>query len=169
MALIQFNNIFKGFSGEYILKNLNFSVDEKDKIGLIGQNGAGKTTLVKMILGEESHDVSPETNVYGTITKKGNISIGYLSQNFDLNEESTIFDELLSVYSDVLDDHRKIEILNEKLATITYQKGLGSILKKSDRITGIFVATFLLVNSLEYRPIIPSSIKIPSTISVALT
>ena len=117
MALIQFNNIFKGFSGEYILKNLNFSVDEKDKIGLIGQNGAGKTTLVKMILGEESHDVSPETNVYGTITKKGNISIGYLSQNFDLNEESTIFDELLSVYSDVLDDHRKIEILNEKLAT----------------------------------------------------
>ena len=45
MALIQFNNIFKGFSGEYILKNLNFSVDEKDKIGLIGQNGAGKTRL----------------------------------------------------------------------------------------------------------------------------
>ncbi len=76
MALIQFNNIFKGFSGEYILKNLNFSVDEKDKIGLIGQNGAGKTTLVKMILGEESHDVSPETNEYGTITKKGNIRIG---------------------------------------------------------------------------------------------
>ena len=84
MALIQFNNIYKGFSGEYILKNLNFSVDEKDKIGLIGQNGAGKTTLVKMILGEEGHDVSLETNAYGTITKKGNISIGYLSQNFDL-------------------------------------------------------------------------------------
>ena len=70
-----------------------------------------------MILGEEGHDVSPETNAYGTITKKGNINIGYLSQNFDLKEENTIFDELLSVYSDVLEDHKKIEILNERLAT----------------------------------------------------
>ena len=42
-------------------------------------------------------------------------------------------------------------------------------LKKSECITGIFVATFLFVNSLEYRLIIPSSIKISSTISVALT
>lgn len=116
MALIQFNNVFKGFSGEYILKNLNFSVDEKDKIGLIGQNGAGKTTLVKMILGEEGHEPSPETNTYGTITKKGNITIGYLSQKFDLDESSTIFDELLSVYSDVLEDYKKIEFLNNRLA-----------------------------------------------------
>ena len=49
MALIQFNNVYKGFSGEYILKNLNFSIDERDKIGLIGQNGAGKTTLMNIL------------------------------------------------------------------------------------------------------------------------
>ena len=115
MALVQFNNIYKGFSGEYVLKNISFSIDEKDKIGLIGQNGAGKTTLVKMILGEETHGCD-EKNVYGTITKKGNINIGYLSQNFDLNEENTVFNEILSVYSDVLEDHKKIEILNHKLA-----------------------------------------------------
>lgn len=116
MALVQFNNIYKGFSGEYVLKNISFSIDEKNKIGLIGQNGAGKTTLVKMILGEETHDCD-EKNVYGTITKKGNINIGYLSQNFDLNEENSVFNEVLSVYSDVLEDHKKIEILNHRLAT----------------------------------------------------
>lgn len=117
MAVVQFNNIFKGFSGDLILKNLNFSIDEKDKIGLIGQNGAGKTTLVKMILGEEGIEPNPIDNSWGTITKKGGINIGYLSQNFDLDEEKTIFDELLSVYSDVLDDHIKIEELNKRLAT----------------------------------------------------
>lgn len=117
MALIQFNNIYKGFSGELILKNLNFSIDEKDKIGLIGQNGAGKTTLVKMILGEEGIEPNPSDNTWGTITKKGGINIGYLSQNFDLDENKNIFDELLSVYNDVLEDHRKIEVLNERLAT----------------------------------------------------
>ena len=117
MALVQFNNIFKGFSGELILKNLNFSIDEKDKIGLIGQNGAGKTTLVKMILGDEGIEPNPKDNTWGTITKKGGINIGYLSQNFDLDESKNIFDELLSVYDDVLEDHRKIEELNHKLAT----------------------------------------------------
>lgn len=117
MALVQFNNIFKGFSGELILKNLNFSIDEKDKIGLIGQNGAGKTTLVKMILGDEGIEPNPKDNTWGTITKKGGINIGYLSQNFDLDESKNIFDELLSVYNDVLEDHRIIEELNHKLAT----------------------------------------------------
>ena len=99
------------------MKNLNFSIDEKDKIGLIGQNGAGKTTLVKMILGDEGIEPNPKDNTWGTITKKGGINIGYLSQNFDLDESKNIFDELLSVYDDVLEDHRKIEELNHKLAT----------------------------------------------------
>ena len=65
MALIQFNNIFKGFSGEYILKNLNFSVDEKDKIGLIGQNGAGKTTLI-------SHQSKTMPNLKPKLNHKSN-------------------------------------------------------------------------------------------------
>ncbi len=116
MALIQFNNIYKNFGGEYILEDISFSIDEKDKIGLIGQNGAGKTTLVNMILGKEGHDVDPVENKYGQIIKKGNMTIGYLSQYFQLNEENTVFDELLSVFSHLIDDHRKIEKLNEKLA-----------------------------------------------------
>jgi len=117
MALLQFNNIYKSFTGEYILKDINFSIDEKDKIGLIGQNGSGKTTIVKMILEEESHDVSIEDNKFGNIVKKGNLSIGYLSQHFNLNEKNTIFDELLSVFNHLMEEHRKIEELNKRLVT----------------------------------------------------
>lgn len=116
MALVQFNNIYKGFSGEYILNNINFSIDEKDKIGLIGQNGAGKTTLIKMILGEEEHDVDPVENKFGNINKKGSLSIGYLSQHFELNEENTVFDELLSVFNYLMEDHKKIMELTNRLA-----------------------------------------------------
>lgn len=115
MALLQFNNIYKNFSGEYLLKNINFSIDEKDKIGLIGQNGSGKTTIVKMILGEEGHDTNPENNAFGNIFKKGSLKIGYLSQHFELNESNTVFDELMTVFSHLMEDYRKIQELNIRL------------------------------------------------------
>ena len=46
MAILQVNDIYMGFSGEILFKDINFSVDEKDKIGIIGVNGAGKTTII---------------------------------------------------------------------------------------------------------------------------
>lgn len=115
MALLQFNNIYKSFSGEYLLKNISFSIDEKDKIGLIGQNGAGKTTIIKMILGEEGHDVNPENNTFGNIVKKGSLKVGYLSQHFELDESKSVFDELMSVFSYLIEDYNKIQKLNLRL------------------------------------------------------
>ena len=71
MALLQVNNLFMGFTGETLFKNISFSIDEKDKIGMIGVNGAGKSTLIKILLGLEYDEVDPETNQRGTISKKG--------------------------------------------------------------------------------------------------
>ncbi|ADO83587.1 ABC-F family ATP-binding cassette domain-containing protein [Ilyobacter polytropus] len=116
MAVLQINNIHKSFSGETLLKNLSFSIDEKDKIGLVGLNGAGKTTLVKILLEEEHHDTDEETKIQGTISKKGGLKIGYLSQNFDLNKENRVFDELMSVFSHLKKDYERIQELNERLA-----------------------------------------------------
>lgn len=116
MAVLQINNIHKSFSGEVLLKNISFSIDEKDKIGLVGLNGAGKTTLIKIILEEEHHDIDQETKVQGTISKKGGLKIGYLSQNFDLNKEKNVFDELMSVFSYLKKDYERIQELNERLA-----------------------------------------------------
>jgi ATP-binding cassette subfamily F protein 3 len=116
MAVLQINNIHKSFSGETLLKNISFSIDEKDKIGLVGLNGAGKTTLVKILLEEEYHDIDEDTKIQGTISKKGGLKIGYLSQNFDLNKENRVFDELMSVFSYLKQDYERIQELNEKLA-----------------------------------------------------
>ena len=115
MALLHVDNLYKGFSGETLFKNISFSIDEKDKIGVIGINGAGKTTLIKMLLEEEENDVDPSTNQRGTISKKGNLRIGYLSQNINLNYENTVFDELMLVFGSVLENYKKIQELSFRI------------------------------------------------------
>jgi ATP-binding cassette subfamily F protein 3 len=113
--ILNVNNLYKDYSGECIFKDVSFSVDEKDKIGLIGVNGAGKTTLVKILLEEEFSSINPETNERGTISKKNNLKIGYLSQHFSLNEEQTVFNELMSVYQDLAEIFEEIQNLNGRL------------------------------------------------------
>ncbi|WP_300393646.1 ABC-F family ATP-binding cassette domain-containing protein [Fusobacterium sp.] len=115
MALLHVENLYKGFSGETLFKNITFSIDQKDKIGIIGVNGAGKSTLIKMILEVEENDVDPSTDRRGTISKKGNLKIGYLSQNINLNYENTVFEELMNVFSSVIEDYKKIHELSLRL------------------------------------------------------
>ena len=115
MALLHVENLYKGFSGETLFKNITFSIDQKDKIGVIGVNGAGKTTLIKMMLEIEENDVDPSTDRRGTISKKGNLKVGYLSQNINLNYENTVFEELMTVFSSVLENYKKIHELSLRL------------------------------------------------------
>lgn len=116
MALLQVNNLFMGFTGETLFKNISFSIDERDKIGMIGVNGAGKSTLIKILLGLEYDEVDPETNQRGTVSKKGGLKIGYLSQHPDLNPDNTVFEELMTVFSNVQNDYHRIQELNVILA-----------------------------------------------------
>jgi len=101
-----------GFSGETLFKEISFSVDEKDKIGLIGVNGAGKTTLIKLLLGLENSEINPATNERGTISKKSNLKVGYLAQNTQLNKENTVFNELMTVFNNLLEDYNRMQEIN---------------------------------------------------------
>jgi len=92
-----------GFSGETLFKEISFSVDEKDKIGIIGVNGAGKTTLIKLLLGLENSEINPATNERGTISKKNNLKVGYLAQNTQLYNRMQEINFLLTVDLDNFD------------------------------------------------------------------
>jgi ATP-binding cassette, subfamily F, member 3 len=118
MAVVQLNEINKVFAGEYLLRDITFSVDEKDRIGLVGLNGAGKTTLLKILLGQEEHDENIETMKRGEIIKKRGMKIGYLSQHFDLHDSNTIFKEMLSTFSFLTEIYEKIELLNHEVAVL---------------------------------------------------
>ena len=116
MALLQVNDLYMGFSGETLFRNVTFAVNDRDKIGLIGVNGVGKSTLIKIILGIEEDDIDPDSKKRGTISKSGGTKIGYLSQNPELNGENTIFEELMTVFADVKKDYHRIQELNVILA-----------------------------------------------------
>lgn len=85
--LLQINNLCKSYGPNIILDNANFSINEKQKIGVIGRNGAGKSTLFKIITGEEEKDS-------GTINIPSYTRIGYLQQYDPFEKDETIIDFL---------------------------------------------------------------------------
>ncbi|MGA2297500.1 MAG: ribosomal protection-like ABC-F family protein [FCB group bacterium] len=80
------SNLSIHFANRYLFDNISFSVNAKDKIGLIGRNGTGKTTLLKILVGLEF----PEE---GTVTKPKEYKTGYLPQEGILNSTRSIFEE----------------------------------------------------------------------------
>lgn len=91
MIALSLNNIQKSYGIDTILKNVTFAVNENEKVGLVGSNGAGKTTIFKIICG----DVKPDS---GDIFIGNGKKVGYLSQNLDLDDNSTVFEETMKVF-----------------------------------------------------------------------
>jgi len=85
MIVLSCNNLNKSFGIDSILENVNFTVNEYDKIGIIGVNGTGKTTLFKIISGIYGYDS-------GDIYTSKDCEIGYLEQNTNFHSENTILD-----------------------------------------------------------------------------
>ncbi|MBR0141441.1 MAG: ABC-F family ATP-binding cassette domain-containing protein, partial [Ruminococcus sp.] len=101
-------NINKFYNGNQILKNICLSIDESDKIGLVGKNGCGKSTLLKILTGHEEPDRFTEKD--GIISIASKTTIGYLEQMGGLNSENTVREEMQSVFEPV---HKAIERLRE--------------------------------------------------------
>ena len=96
MLLINGANLHKSFSGETLFENVSFNVYDKDKIGFVGVNGAGKSTLFKMITGEMDYDS-------GDLTKSRETKIGYLEQYPVSDGNRSVMDEMLTVFSEVIE------------------------------------------------------------------
>ncbi|MDR1832010.1 MAG: ATP-binding cassette domain-containing protein [Fusobacteriaceae bacterium] len=116
MAYFLVNNLYMGFSGETLFQNVGFSINENDKIGLIGINGAGKTTLLQILLGEREDEIDPATVKRGTIAQSKDLRLGYLSQNPELDPRQTIFGYLMEAFAAVREDFKTIQELNVMLA-----------------------------------------------------
>lgn len=95
--LLNLININKFYNGKQILKNINLTIDEKDRIGLIGINGCGKTTLLRILTEKELPDRSTEKD--GIISYAAKTSIGYLEQMSGLDRENTVIEEMKAVFN----------------------------------------------------------------------
>ncbi len=88
MNLLTVENMSKAYTDRQLFDNVDFSINEGDKIGVIGVNGTGKTTLLKIVSGIEEADS-------GNITKGNNVHIRYLPQNPVFNKEHTVLEAVL--------------------------------------------------------------------------
>ncbi len=92
------------FSERTVLDGAMLNIHENDKVGLIGDNGSGKSTLLRVIAGL----IQPDA---GTVSRRRDISIGYLSQDFQLDPSKSVYDNILDGAHDVIDFLREYESL----------------------------------------------------------
>lgn len=110
--MLNVSNLSIHFANRYLFDNVTFTVDNANRIALIGRNGSGKTTLLKIIAGE----ITPEE---GKIIKSNDYKVGYLPQDGNLQSDLNIFDEAKKALSEILDLEAQIKAINEEIASRT--------------------------------------------------
>ncbi|MDE7134599.1 MAG: ATP-binding cassette domain-containing protein, partial [Rikenellaceae bacterium] len=110
--MISINGVTVTFGGENLFDNISFIVGERDRIGLVGKNGAGKSTLLKVITGEQS----PSS---GTVSRSGDVTIGYLAQQMPLSDGRTVMEETMTAFDSINTLERRIEELGQQIASRT--------------------------------------------------
>ena len=106
MIVLAGKDIKKSYGIETIIENISFTIQDNDKIGVVGVNGAGKSTLFKIITGLLEKDE-------GDIFLGKNIRLGYMSQDFEFQSDNTILEEVLTVFRHLIDmeqDMRDFEL-----------------------------------------------------------
>ena len=109
MIIAQAQDLEQRFGGNTIFSNISFSVPDNARIGLVGPNGAGKTTLLKIMTGQQE-----PTSGQFTINK--GLKVGYIAQENALDEDKTIWDEMLTVFDNLIEKNRRITKMQEQIA-----------------------------------------------------
>ena len=143
--ILSCNNISKSFGTDVIIKSCSFNIEDHEKASIVGINGAGKSTLLKIITGIEPADT-------GLVTLAKDKTLGYLSQQQNLNSDNTIYDELLSVKQYILDmeaqlrsienqmksaDDTALETLMKKYSDLNHEFELNNGYAYKSEITGV--------------------------------
>lgn len=110
--MISINNLTVAFGGFTLLNDINFHINDNDKIGLVGKNGAGKSTLLKIILGLNSP-------TEGKIVRPSGLKIGYLPQQMEHAKDKNVIDETLTAFSELFELQKRVEDISLQLAERT--------------------------------------------------
>ena len=110
--MISVDNLTVSFGGWTLFDEISFLVNEKERIGLVGKNGAGKTTILKLIAGLQQ----PTS---GAVTKNADCTIGYLPQQMQVADTTTLLAETAKAFEEVLALEAEIERLTSEIASRT--------------------------------------------------
>ena len=130
--MISIDNLSVSFGGWTLFDQISFLINPKDRIGLVGRNGAGKTTILKLIAGLQQ----PTS---GAVTRNADCSIGYLPQQMQVADTTSLIEETAKAFEEVLAIEREIESLTREIAERTdyeseeYEKLLHRLNDANDR------------------------------------
>ncbi|MPM07898.1 putative ABC transporter ATP-binding protein YheS [bioreactor metagenome] len=122
MIVLSCNDVSKAYVVENIIENISFTVDDNEKVGLIGLNGAGKTTLFNIL----TERLEPDQ---GSIFRAKGKKLGYLKQNTNIESEKSIMNEMLTIYDNVIKMEEELHELSHKISSFTENDDPG-ILEK---------------------------------------
>lgn len=113
--ILSMENISKIYGGKTVLDNVALTIEDNDRIGLVGINGCGKSTLLKIIMGMEEYESQPEPDIPRLAVTKGS-TVGFLEQNSGLDRSSRVMEEMKSVFSGLLQVQEELRTLEAEIA-----------------------------------------------------
>ena len=123
MIIAQGHDLEQRFGATPLFSNVNFTIENNARIGLVGPNGVGKTTLLKIMTGKQEA-------THGEFTVNKGIELGYIAQEHDFDESKSIWDEMITVFQPLIDQGKQLEQLQYALADHPEDQDL---LKKLDQ------------------------------------
>ncbi|MDE7411966.1 MAG: ABC-F family ATP-binding cassette domain-containing protein [Paramuribaculum sp.] len=125
--MVSIQNLSVEFSAKSLFDNINYVINRKDKIALVGKNGAGKSTMLKIIAGLQQ----PTS---GSVNMPEDTTIGYLPQQMETSDTQTVMEEVRKAFSHITKMKDTLELLNTELAERTDYES-DSYHKLIDRVT----------------------------------
>ena len=131
--MISINNLSVEFSAKSLFDNINYVINDKDKIALVGKNGAGKSTMLKIIAGLQQPTA-------GSVAVPADVTIGYLPQHMTTSDDSTVIEEVRKAFSHLSEMNARLESLSAELADRTdyeseeYHALIDKVTTLTDRI-----------------------------------
>lgn len=123
-------------SGKILFDNINYIINKKDRIALVGKNGAGKSTMLKILAGVNS-------GYKGSVSGPDGMTIGYLPQVMKVSDERTVREEASLAFSHIFELEAQIEEMNKQLETRTdyesddYAKLIDAFTLAHERLAGV--------------------------------
>ena len=111
MISLSVTHLSKAFGEHVVLKDVCFTVQKGDRIGLVGVNGSGKTTLLRILAGLEEADE-------GEVSVEKDASIGYLAQQNTVAENATVWELLKETYRDAFQTERRLRELESEISAL---------------------------------------------------
>ena len=120
MIILTIQNLQKAFGGNVVLKDVSLTLQDHQRMGLVGVNGCGKTTLLRILAGKEQPDG-------GSVSIMKGLRVGYMEQQYTAQPGMTVFEELQQVFEPVFALEERLRALERQMESAgeTELKRLG--------------------------------------------